>query len=203
MAVRKARRAEEEAKRRPQAEEVLGGQLGLEAMGIVCLAGALLVFVFLVLQEAGSAQSGSVGILGAKFAGWLKGLLGVTVYILPAALGYAGLLMLVRKKGYFGSARMMALAGLVASASALAAVFGDEFGMYGGQGGAMGSFLARIMTGLIGRIGTGIVFSAAGLLALVVLSNIPVSTAAAFLFAMLWYMALSAGRLIAAGYRAL
>ena len=203
MAVRKARRAEEAAKRKPQAEEVLGGQLGLEAMGIICLAGALLVFVFLVLEEAGAPQSGSVGILGAKVAGWLKWLLGFTVYILPAALGYAGILMLVRKKGYFGSARMVALTGLVASAAALAAVFGNEFGMYGGGGGAMGAALARITTGLVGRIGTGIVFSATGLLALVVLSNIPVSTATAFLFAMLWYMAISAGRLIAAGYKAL
>lgn len=203
MAARVVRKSAETAKKETARQEILGGQLGMEAMGIACIAGALLVLVFIVMGESGASNAGSIGLVGSKVAGWLKWLLGYMVYMLPAALGYAGLLMLIRKKGYFGSARLVALIGLIASASVIAAVFGSEFGKYGSQGGALGSFIAGIITSLVGKMGTGIVFSAAGLISLVVLSNIPVSTAATFIFATLWYAALSAGKLISSGYRAL
>ena len=203
MAARTARRTAETVKRETARQEILGGQLGMEAMGIACIAGALLVLVFIVMGESGASNAGSIGLVGSKVAGWLKRLLGYMVYMLPASLGYAGILMLIRKKGYFGSARLIALIGLIASASAIAAVFGSEFGKYGPQGGALGSLIAGVMTSLVGKAGTGIVFTATGIISLVVLSNIPVSTAATFIFAVLWYAAVSAGRLISAGYKAL
>ena len=183
--------------------EVLGGQLGLEAMGIACMAAGLLVLVFLVLGEAGGTTAGSIGVIGLKASKWLKWLMGYAVFVLPAALGYAGILMLIRKKGYFGSLRLLALIGLVASSAAIAAIIGGEYGEYGKAGGAMGGFLASVPSGLIGYIGSAILHTSVALICLVVLSNIPLSTAATFVFACLWYGLISLWKLLVAGYKSL
>ncbi len=187
----------------PKGQEVLGGQLGLEAMGIACLAVGLLVLVFLVLGEAGGTTAGSIGVIGLKASKWLKWLMGYAVFVLPAALGYAGILMLIRKKGYFGSLRLLALVGLVASSAAIAAIIGGEYGEYGKAGGAMGGFLASVPAGLIGHIGSGILHTAVALICLVVLSNIPLSTAATFVFACFWYGLISLWKLVVIGYKSL
>jgi S-DNA-T family DNA segregation ATPase FtsK/SpoIIIE len=184
-------------------QEVLGGQLGLEAMGIACLAVGLLVLVFLVLGEAGGTTAGSIGVIGLKASKWLKWLMGYAVFVLPAALGYAGILMLIRKKGYFGSLRLLALVGLVASSAAIAAIIGGEYGEYGKAGGAMGGFLASVPAGLIGHIGSGILHTAVALICLVVLSNIPLSIAATFVFACFWYGLISLWKLVVIGYKSL
>ncbi len=187
----------------PPEQEVLGGQLGIEALGIACIAAAVLILVFIVLGEAGASSAGSIGIIGVRVSGWLKWLMGYSVYALPALFGYAGLLMLIRKRGYFGSARLLALIGLIASSSALAAIIGGEYGTLGKAGGAMGSFLAGLPTGLIGNVGSTVLHSAAAVICLVVLSNVPVSAAASFFFVMLWYGLAALWNAFSKGYKAL
>jgi len=171
-------------------EDVLGGQLRQEILGILLFTVAVLFTIALIIYGKGE----STGVIGSAAADFLFKIFGSSAYVIPVILAYAGVLMFFRKSGYLVSVRLIGLLILVVCSSLTAdlvvwdaASSQTEYNQYILQtaeagGGLLGSSVSWLLAKMIGYIGTIALDIALGITGIVLITNVTIASFIKFVF---------------------
>jgi S-DNA-T family DNA segregation ATPase FtsK/SpoIIIE len=149
-----------------------------EVVAIILAAFAILVFLCLVSYNGGDPTFNTsstqktqnwVGVVGANFAEVLMSLVGVISYLLPGLIGLMAW-RVFRSRDLRVS--ITHVVGYVVFVAALASLIE----MFGFRGGLVGVFFQQIFFGLVGKIGTIVLLAAFAIAALILITNISLST---------------------------
>jgi DNA segregation ATPase FtsK/SpoIIIE-like protein len=145
-----------------------------EIIGVVLLAVAILTFLCLVsyspndpsFNTASSQKTQNwIGVVGANFAELLVTIVGLTAYLLPA------LLVLIAYR-FFRAVKLTVSFGRIVGYSLFIVSLSSLLVLFKFHGGIVGVFFERIFTGLLGRIGTGVLLFAFFATALLLITNL-------------------------------
>lgn len=166
------------AARRKKTVSAKPNSRGNEIIAIVLLAFAVLVFLCLVSYnpmdptfntDSSAKVSNFIGVVGANFAELLISLVGLTAYLMPALIVVMAFRVFRARDLRLSFPQVFGYALFVVGVSSLASLFGF-------QGGVIGAFFQLLSVGLIGRIGTGILFIALTAVACMMVTSLSLSS---------------------------
>ncbi len=144
-----------------------------EIAAVALVAAAVLVFLCLVTYSPNDWSFNTVssqktqnwiGVAGAVASDLLFQTVGFAAYLLPALLGIAAWRLFRLDRSKISKRRAFGYLALLVSVASLSQMFGN-------YGGITGAFFERMLASLVGKIGTGILLSAAALTSLLMITN--------------------------------